>query len=72
MRLQEKKFKYSFLNLLSLRSPGAWLQAHSTGDGAFLFERKEVDIHKLISLVVMPRMTLTSTHFFPKSLRKTN
>lgn len=36
------------------------------------FQRKEVDTHKLISLVVMPRMTLTSPHFFHKSLMKTN
>lgn len=73
--LDEKKFKCSFLNLLSLRSPGARLQAHSSGDGAFFFffsERKEVGTHKLISLAVMPRMTLLSTHFFHKPLTKTN
>lgn len=68
---RKKIFKCSFLNLLSLRPPGAWLQAHSIGDGA-CFERKEVETPKPISLATMPRITLTSTCFLHKSLMKTN
>lgn len=71
-RLQEKKISVcSFLNLLSLRPPGAWLQAHSAGDGS-CFERQEAGTRKPISQATMPRMTQTSTRFLHKSLTKTN
>lgn len=64
--------KNFFLNLLSLSPPGAWLQAHSSGDGA-CSERKEVESHKPDSLATMPGMTLSCTHsLYNRSLMKTN